>query len=77
MMQLPIGNFAAAVVLLICLGFLLGTLAFVLAAEDEEQQAKERLAYLDAFLKLGNGGLDARQDLISSALESMEDERRR
>lgn len=76
MMQLPIGNFAVAVVLLICIGFLLGALAFESAAEDEVRQAEERRAYLDAFLKLGTGGLDARQDLISSALESMEDEQK-
>lgn len=77
MMQIPITNFAVTVILLICLGFLIAELAFALAADGEEKRTKERQAYLDALLQLGNGGLDARRDLISSALESMEDEKRR
>lgn len=77
MMQIPAANLVAAIILLICLGFLIVLLAFVLAADGEEKRAKEKQAYLDALLQLENGGLNARQNLISSALESMEDEKRR
>ncbi len=78
MIELPFGCFIVISILMVCLGLIIAVgIADFVMDRQEEKQAQERQAYLDSLMRLNLKGLDARENLISSALETMKNEKRR